>query len=135
MKPLNELTPEEKTRLLAEVDEPDAWVIMKRGLYYRPQAHGYTSCLCDAWKCSHEEAKKHEYLRGDEPVTIKPAPPKDYTSYDAMIPLIQKLDDKTKVLIGQLLPKFGINFLGNVYDITPSQLSNVVLVAAGKATI
>ena len=28
----------------------DLHVIIKRGLYYREGAHGYTACLCDAWK-------------------------------------------------------------------------------------
>ena len=43
--------------------------LMKRGLWYRPEACGYTNCECEAGRFTLEEAKKHEYLL-DEPVTI-----------------------------------------------------------------
>lgn len=45
------------------------WVLRKRGLYYRPNAQGYTSCFGEAGRFTYEEAKKHEYLY-DEPVTM-----------------------------------------------------------------
>jgi len=65
-----------------ELRELDAWIaehvmdvkrfvgVKKRGYWYRPNAHGYTDRQAEAWWLTRDEAKKHEYLRGDEPVTI-----------------------------------------------------------------
>lgn len=56
---------------------------------------------------------------------------KDYpTSYDAIIPLIQKQDRHTKLKVED-----QIFDLGCVYDATPSQLLDALLVATGKATM
>lgn len=46
----------------------DRWVLMKRGLYYRPNAKGYTGNLAEAWIITEAEADKHVYPH-DEPVT------------------------------------------------------------------
>ena len=43
--------------------------LKKRGLWYRPEACGYTNCECEAGRFTLEEAKKREYLLY-EPVTI-----------------------------------------------------------------
>lgn len=62
--------------------ELDAWIaehvmgqakmfgLKKRGYWYRPDAHGYTDRQSEAWRLSLEEAKKHEYKRGYEPVLV-----------------------------------------------------------------
>lgn len=44
--------------------------LMKRGYWYRPDACGYTDRESEAGRYTMEEAKKYEYLRGDEPVKI-----------------------------------------------------------------
>lgn len=44
--------------------------LKKRGYWYRPNARGYTSREDEAGRYTNEEAKKHEYLIGEEPVTI-----------------------------------------------------------------
>lgn len=46
----------------------DKWVLMKRGLYYRPDAKGYTGNINEAWVVTEEEANRHVYPH-DEPVT------------------------------------------------------------------
>ena len=52
-------------------------VLMKRGLYYRHNANGYTDRIHEAWIVSEEEANRHVYPY-DEPVTKHPAPTPDY---------------------------------------------------------
>lgn len=71
-----------KANTETELRELDAWIsehvmgikglvgLKKRGYWYRPDAHGYTDRQSEAWHLTREEAKKHEYLRGDEPVVI-----------------------------------------------------------------
>lgn len=54
------------------------WHVMKRGLFYRPKAAGYTSVESEAGLFTKAEAKQHEYLH-DEPVTIRRAPWKRYS--------------------------------------------------------
>ncbi len=62
----------------------DRWVLMKRGLYWRPDAKGYTNDVNDAWILSEAEADKYVYPH-DEPVTKHRAPIPDYlNSLDAM---------------------------------------------------
>lgn len=56
------------------MSEPTDWVLMKRGLYYRPKANGYTSNIEEAWRLTEAEADRHVYPH-DEPVTKHRAPP------------------------------------------------------------
>ena len=44
--------------------------LKKRGFWYRPNACGYTSRENEAGRYTIEEAQEHEYLIGDQPVTI-----------------------------------------------------------------
>lgn len=79
----------------AELRELDAWIdltlfgggklvgLKKRGLWYRDGACGYTSAACDAGRFTREDAKKHEYLHGEEPVTIHELPTPCYTTSPA----------------------------------------------------
>lgn len=62
--------------------------MIKHGLYYRPDAHGYTGHLSEAWKVTHEVAKRHEYLRGDDQVTIKEVGSINYTTDSAAAMLV-----------------------------------------------
>lgn len=70
---------------VAEACRFDLWVIMKRGLYYRRNACGYTASIQEAWQLPREEAKKYEMYAGRddvpscEVVMIMPAPLPDYT--------------------------------------------------------
>lgn len=76
------LTQEEKNQRIADVvGTGNLWHILKRGYYFRPDAHGYTSNKDEAWKVSEEEAKKWESKpKGypDDWVTIVKAEPPDY---------------------------------------------------------
>lgn len=68
------MTNDEMDREIAEhVGTADRWLIVKRGYFYRPEAKGYTSSELEAWKLPLAEAKKHEYLIGEEPVTLSRA--------------------------------------------------------------
>lgn len=79
----------------------DRWHIMKRGMYYRPQAAGYTYHTSEAWVVDGVEAKTHEYKHpgaGDEWVTIHKAPPPLFSSsLDAMHLAELTLDRSTRV--------------------------------------
>lgn len=61
-----------------ECGTANRWLIMKHGLYYRPNAHGYTENIKEAWVVSEEEVNKHVYPHGDQPVTKHRAPVPDY---------------------------------------------------------
>lgn len=56
----------------------DRWVLVKHGLYYRPQAHGYTGRIEEAWILSESEVDLHVYPHGDDPVTKHRAPLPNY---------------------------------------------------------
>jgi len=49
------------------------FVLMKRGLYYRKDAAGYTSNISEAWRVTEAVANQYVYPY-DEPVTKHPAP-------------------------------------------------------------
>lgn len=85
------LTDDEMRVRIAEACKLDLWVIVKQGLYYRPNAGGYTASITEAWKLPKAEAQKYEMYadRSDVPycekVLIEPAPHPDFlTSLDAM---------------------------------------------------
>ena len=46
----------------------ECYVLMKRGLFYRPKGNGYTNNIDEAWLVTEAEASKHVYPH-DEPVT------------------------------------------------------------------
>lgn len=63
---------------MAELDgRAGMFVLMRRGLYYRPNAGGYTSNPNEAWVGSEDVAANRVYSH-DEPVTKHPAPLPDY---------------------------------------------------------
>ena len=72
------MTDQEINRAVAESVGDDRWLIVKRGYFYRPNGHGYTSHVSEAWVLPLADAKKHEYLIGEEPVTLWKAPIPDY---------------------------------------------------------
>ena len=82
----------------------ERYYVMKRGLFYRPGAHGYTSNPEEAWKVSYEVAKRHEYLVGDEPVTISKVPPPNYlASLDACTEFeVQSTHDLYEYYLGEV---------------------------------
>lgn len=53
------------------------FVIMKHGLYYKSNAHGYTNNISEAWIVAEEIADEHTYPY-DAPVTKHLAPLPDY---------------------------------------------------------
>jgi hypothetical protein len=95
-------------RKMAERD-PAAhlWVIRKHGLYYRPNAHGYTSHISEAWMLPEDEARKHIYPYAPDPVTmLKPPLPPYLTSRDALAPILEGLsEDEWDRLAINVLPR------------------------------
>lgn len=71
------MTPQEINQAIHDALFEPRYHILKRGLYYRPGACGYTDDPKQAWEVLLDEAKKHECPH-DEPVTIRLVPPKDY---------------------------------------------------------
>ena len=57
----------------------DRWILMKRGMYYRPDAKGYTCNISEAWIVPESVADSCVYPH-DEPVTKHRAPLPDYTN-------------------------------------------------------
>ena len=79
------MTNEQMDRAVAEYVGEDRWIMVKRGYFYRPLGHGYTRCESEAWVLPLVEAKKHEYLKGEQPVTLrKAATPAYSTDLNAM---------------------------------------------------
>lgn len=86
-----------------ELRELDTWIhsnvlgadqlvgVKKRGYWYRPHAKGYTDRENEAWHLTREEAKKHEYLRGEDPVTICEFDVPHYTSDPAAALAVLKI--------------------------------------------
>lgn len=79
------MTPEAINIAVAEAcGTADRWVLIKRGLYYRPNRHGYTNNISEAWVLTEAEADKHTYPY-DAPVKKQRAPVLNYfASLDAM---------------------------------------------------
>jgi hypothetical protein len=52
--------------------DADAWLIVKRDLYYRPDAAGYTGIRDEAGRYSYDEAQRHVTgpVKNGNPVTI-----------------------------------------------------------------
>ena len=102
MKHLNELSPQDKIKLAAELD----------GCEPINRMTGFKD------------------LSRTEPnfaILYKPYS----TSYDAIIPLIQKQTGEVKIEMQMIM----LNWNTGNFDITPSQLLDALLVATGKATI
>lgn len=81
MKDVDSMTNEELRIEIAEFCGKDnLWCLSKRGLYYRPNGHGYTSNASEAWVLTEQEADKHTYFKGDEAVFKVRAPIPNYPS-------------------------------------------------------
>jgi len=107
MKHLHELSPEQKTRLLAELDGFNCWYQKQTCTYGVSRGtHHVTSCY--------------------ESSVLASLPPY-LTSYDAIIPLVQKLPSYEQQVIAEKIYKQGW--------LSPSQLCDAVLVATGKAEV
>lgn len=73
----------------------DQYFVIKRGLYYMPKACGYTSNINEAGRYSEEEARKHEYPHGSEPVTIRKAAHPDFANdFTAVLPWLERVTFK-----------------------------------------
>jgi hypothetical protein len=106
-------TAEEVNRAVAlAMGTADRWVLMKRGLYYRPNGKGYTADVSEAWVLTEKEADEHAYPH-DEPVTKHPAPLRDYHgSLDACAEMEASLTVDQQFDYGEQLRKLS----GNVGD-------------------
>lgn len=108
------MTEAEVVRVLAERDPALKLVgLMKRGLWYRPNARGYTRDCRDAWRLTVHEAKKYEYLEGDcdEWVQITRFPTPDYlNSRDALASVLAGLNEEEWAsLIRMICPQWKTN--------------------------
>jgi len=115
---LSELSPEQKTRLLAELDGWTKFTAMVPT--YRLIERDYFPAAMDLFERGEQRIREDKL-------------PNYATSYDAIIPLIQKLDDCAKVRVEDFLE--SIMQTCYWFDVTPSQLCNAVLVATGKAEL
>lgn len=128
------MTDDEIRIAVAESVAFDMWVIQKRGLYYRPNANGYTSSLAEAWKLPFAEVKKHEaYVdRNDVPhsekVFIKPAPYPDYPND------LNAMHEVEKTLSGCVRVKYlnSLTALSNPAFATARQRCEAYLRTIGK---
>ena len=131
---LSQLTPEQKTRLLAELD---GWTFHSS----KDNAQGFARP--EYWLDSDGEPYYCDAIQ---------LPVKYLTSYDAIIPLVQKLDENLinkfiyalQIDILKRCPIVGSDeamFMASELDCwhqlkaTPSQLCDAVLVATGKAEL
>lgn len=56
------------------------YLIKKHGLYYRPEAAGYTSNISEAWKFPYDEAVKYTGGKGQpDEVSLEEAPPAKFS--------------------------------------------------------
>lgn len=73
------MTEQQINAAIAEITGSDKLVgLQRRGLWYRPQGHGYTGNVAKAWRLTLDEAKKYENLRDMEPLVIVKFPIPDY---------------------------------------------------------
>jgi hypothetical protein len=93
----------EINRAIAEACGTDnRWTVMKRGLYYRPNAKGYTNRQEEAWIMTEAEADQETYPY-DEPVTKHRLPVPPYcTDLNAM-------HEAEKVLSGEQYHTFTLH--------------------------
>ena len=116
---LSELTPEQKTRLLAELD----------GWQVHPSKINSRWDKFEKFICGVEETRNFETL------------PPYLTSYDAIIPLAQKLLQINILIRCPIVGSDEAWFMTSELDCwhqlkaTSSQLSDAVLIATGKAEI
>lgn len=70
--------------------QPRRWLLMKRGLYYRPKAAGYTNSIAEAGRFDEAYARRDvEATRGEVSMMLEPVPPYS-TSADAVMPLLEQ---------------------------------------------
>jgi len=112
---ISQLTPEQKTRLLCEVA---GWTWRKSTLPY--QRDGWWSP--DNRGPFTEREMFYDANRNGS-----------WNSYDATIPLVQKLNVEVQTEIMRLLIKLTGDFFQ--WNATPSQLCDAVLVVTGKAEL
>lgn len=101
-----------------EMRELDAWIgvnlfnhgetvgLMKRGLWYRPKASGYTGSESEAGRYSREEAKRHEYNPPGclDPVTVAEFSAPHYTTDAApSLEVLKKCAEKVCVKVTQMV--------------------------------
>lgn len=126
------MTPQDQIEALAELDGPPLFLIHKPihdpfG-YYRKDAKGYTNSIHEAWHVTEEVGRQYatseHYKNEPDRVVLVPAPQKPYiTSYDAIIPLLEKQERKLRCKVMALLYMDGA---------TPAQLCEVLLRETGK---
>ena len=73
------MTDQQINAAIAEITGSNKLVgLKKRGLWWRPNAHGYTYNESEAWRITEEEAKKYARPNDVDAVTIERFNPSDY---------------------------------------------------------
>lgn len=114
--------------------------LKKRGYWYRPNARGYTACECEAGRYTLEEAKKHEYKLGDEPVTIHRFTTPNYAeSLDACREFMSHIKDEERdmfadeaVHLHRIEPLYQYDFWFAIMTLTPLELCEAFLRLKGQ---
>lgn len=76
---------------------------------------------------------RHSPFGTVKPGTIELGTPPNYlTSYDAIIPLIQKQDEAIKAKVKWLVVFDGGGKVGTLFDVTHAQLCDALIKAVGK---
>jgi hypothetical protein len=113
---ISQLSPQDKIKLAAELD-------------------GFEKRTTAIW-VSKDETKKFWYFWNRHGVeTLSNDAPKYATSYDAIIPLIQKQIRDNEYLATAFVKQLGDQFGRWTMSATPSQLLDALLVATGKAEV
>lgn len=86
----------------------DAWLLVKRDLYYRPNGEGYTGIRDNAGRYTYEEAKAHCHdVPGGNPVTmvrLSEAPEFTRACFDDLARAhLQKQRDKLQAAVDDFL--------------------------------
>ena len=91
------MTDQQINAAIAEITGSNKLVgLKKRGLWWRPNAHGYTYNESEAWRITEEEAKKYARPNDVDAVTIERFNPSDYCNdLNAMHEAEKAMDDKT----------------------------------------
>jgi hypothetical protein len=149
MKPMTSLTTTEKRILVAEFVGETMVGLKKRGMWYRPDACGYTSSEAEAGRFTTEEAKKHEYKPAgfeEEWVTIHRFSGPDIDDLSYVVKACERLESQTtfaRNLARVVSPNENNEFRSDLQwhlaarwiNATASQRTDALLLTIGKAVL
>ena len=103
----------------------DAWLLVKRDLYYMPEGRGYTGIRDNAGRYTHQEARAHHNPEsGERIIRLADAPEFSKACWDdvARDHLRQKRDEMQRALgrLVQLIDAAGLDNLTNGVQLGPT---------------